>query len=98
MAALSTAFLAQANEPQSTEHQCQQQLARFVGMQNHVRQQSDTRVPSMAVGLSAEEIKQLSEQQGYCATWQQLVARLQQQHPTILDQTEQKTGQPAPKR
>ncbi|MBD1388382.1 hypothetical protein IC617_02980 [Neiella sp. HB171785] len=95
---LSAACFAQANEQQQTEQQCQQQLDRFVGMQNHVRQQSNSSVPTMAVGFSSAEIERLSQQQGYCATWQQLIVRLQQQHSTILDKTEQKTGQPAPKR
>lgn len=84
------------DDPQ--EQACQRQIERFVGMQNHVKQLGDNEVPAMAVGLSAEQIEHISQQHSACVAWQQLVESLQQQHGSVLDKTEQKTGKPSPKR
>lgn len=94
---LSLSTVAFAND-ESQEQACQRQIDRFIGMQNHVKQLADNAVPAMAVGLSATEIEQITLQQGACAAWQQLVKSLQQQHSSVLDKTEQKTGKPSPKR
>ncbi|MBW8190955.1 hypothetical protein K0504_07895 [Neiella marina] len=81
-----------------SEQVCQRQIDRFVGMQNHVKQLGDNSVPAMSVGLTPAQIDAITEQFGACSAWQRLVASLQQQHGTVLDKTEQKTGLPSPKR
>ncbi len=83
-------------EAPTAEQNCQTNLSRFVGLQNHVAQEGSTTVPGFAVGLSKAEIEQLVNESGYCHAWQVLQQALQQQHSAILDATEQKTGQPSP--
>lgn len=50
------------------------------------------------VGMSADEVAAKVQQQGACATWQQLVNQMMRQHGSVLDGVEQMTGKPAPRR
>jgi hypothetical protein len=78
------------------EQECYQQIEGFVALNNAPEQGKVDGISQ--VGLSAEELQTIIDQQGYCSAWQALIKSYMTQHGEVLDSVERMTGKPTPKR
>ena len=90
--------MALAEAPQkklsAEELKCKQQIEAYYAL-NRAKQHKPIQGISL-IGLNQQTLHGTITQQGYCASWQELVSQLKKQHSAILDATEEMTGMPSP--